>query len=276
MGASGNLSGMNWHDEGINMGGIPGAFGAEKGFRIYSNEQINDPNYQANRAMVAARIAEALGQRPTEMQTGYSDQWRAKQMGLSDQLQGVVNGTAGPSVAQQQLDQATNANNMAAASTAASSSQYGMDPAAAFKAALNQQAMNNQQAAGQAGLLRANEVAAARGQMAGLFDSARGADINTAQSQMSAEIQQREQLQQYVTQLMQMGYTEDQANYMARVQQQQFQQGSLAQQEAAKQGISTSNSAQGVQFGSTVVGGLLGGASAALGKPTPPTPKAGG
>ena len=269
MGASGNLSGMNWHDEGINMGGIPGAFGAEKGFRIYSNEQINDPNYQANRAMVAARIAEALGERPTEMQTGYSDQWRAKQMGLSDQLQGVVNGTAGPSVAQQQLDQATNANNMAAASTAASSSQYGMDPAAAFKAALNQQAMNNQQAAGQAGLLRANEVAAARGQMAGLFDSARGADINTAQSQMSAEIQQREQLQQYVTQLMQMGYTEDQANYMARVQQQQFQQGSLAQQEAAKQGISTSNSAQGVQFGSTVVGGLLGGAAAALGKPTP-------
>lgn len=24
MGASGNLNGMGWHDEGINMGGIPG------------------------------------------------------------------------------------------------------------------------------------------------------------------------------------------------------------------------------------------------------------
>lgn len=270
MGASGNLNGMGWHDEGVNMGGIPGAFGAEKGYRIYSNDPINDPNYQANRAMVAARIAEALGQKPIGMDTGYSDQWRAQQMGLANSLQGVVNGTGGPSVAEQQLAQATQANNAAAASTAASSSQYGMDPAAAFKAALTQQAMNNQQAIGQAGLVRANEVAAARGQLAGLYDSARGADVNMAQSQMAAAIQQREQLQQYVTQLMQMGYTEDQANYMARVQQQQFQQGSLAQQEAAKQGISTQNSAQGVQFGSTVVGGLLNGAAAALGKPGKP------
>lgn len=269
MGASGNLSGTNWHDEGINMGGIPGAFGAEKGYRIYSSDPINDPNYQANRDAVAARIAEATGQRPIELDRGYSDQFRLRQMGLADQLQGVVNGTAGPSVAQQQLDQATNENNMAAASTAASSSQYGMDPAAAFKAALTQQAMNNQQAVGQAGLLRANEVAEARGQLAGLFDSARGQDISQEQAALSAAIQQREALRQYVAQLMQMGYTEDQANYMAQIQQRQFNQGSLAQQEAAKQGISTQNSAQGVQFGSTVVGGLLNGAAAALGKPTP-------
>lgn len=267
MGASGNLNGVNWHDEGINMGGIPGAFGAEKGYRIYSADPLKDPNYEANRAMVAARMAEALGQKPIAMDTGYSDQWRMKQLGLADQLQAVANGTGGPSVAEQQLNQATNANNMAAASTAASSSQYGMDPAAAFKAALQQQAMNNQQAVGQAGLIRANEVAAARGQLAGLYDSARGTDANLQQAQMAAAISQREQLQQYVTQLMQMGYTEDQANYMAQVQQQQFNQGSLAQQEASKQGISTQNSAQGVQFGTAVVGGLLNGAASALGKP---------
>lgn len=270
MGAMGTLGGgIKWHDDGVNSGGIAGAFGAEKGYRIYTADPINDPNYQANRDAVAARIAEATGQRPIELDRGYSDQFRMRQMGLADQLQGVVNGTAGPSVAQQQLDQATNANNMAAASTAASSSQYGMDPAAAFKAALQQQAMNNQQAVGQAGLLRANEVAAARGQLAGLFDSARGQDISQEQAAFAAAIQQREALRQYVAQLMQMGYTEDQANYMAQIQQQQYSLGSQAQQEAAKQGISTQNSAQGVQFGSTVVGGLLNGAAAALGKPTP-------
>lgn len=264
---NGTVAGVNVQDQAVNYGGIPGAFGAERGYRIYSSDPINDPNYWSNRKAVADELARVRAEKAIELNQQNSGEFRLRQMGLADQLQGVVDGTGGPSVAQAQLDQATNANNMAAASTAASSSQYGMDPAAAFKAALQQQAMNNQNAAGQAGLLRANEVTAARGQLAGLFDSARGQDISQEQAALSAAIQQREQTRQYVAQLMQMGYTEDQAHMMAQVQQQQFQQGSLAQQEAAKQGISTANSAQGVQFGTTVIGGLLNGASAALGKP---------
>lgn len=264
---SGKTAGINWQDRDVNMGGIPGAFGAQRGYHVYSSDSIDDPNYQANRNMVAARMAEALGQRPIGMDTGYTDQWRLKQLGLADQLQGVVNGTAGPSVAEQQLAQATNANNAAAASTAASSSQYGMDPAAAFKAALNQQAMNNQQAVGQAALVRANEVAAARGQLGGLYDSARGTDAALQQAQMSAAIAQRAQLQQYVMQLMQMGYTEDQANYIAQIQQRQFQQSSLAQQEAASQGVNTQNTGQGLQFAQSLIGGGANAGAAALGNP---------
>lgn len=90
--------------------------------------------------------------------------------------------------------------------------------------------------------------------------------MSQAQSQMAAAIQQRAQQQAYVAQLMQMGYSEDQANYMAQIQQQQFQQGSLAQQEAAKQGVNTNNTAQPMKIVEGLVGGAANGAGGGIAK----------
>jgi hypothetical protein len=258
------VAGVNVTQDTVNAGGISGLWGDQRGYNIYSSDPLKDPNYESNRALVAKQLSDAMNQRPEQMYTGDADQWRGQQRQMAEMLQAVVAGS-GPSAAQEQLKAATGANNAAAASTAASTSQYGGNPAAAFKAALNQQAMNNQNAIGQSAQLRANEITAARGQLGQLMESSRGQDMSQAQSQMAAAIQQRAQQQAYVAQLMQMGYSEDQANYMAQIQQQQFQQGSLAQQEAAKQGVNTQNSAPAAALGAQVIGGAIGGIGSALG-----------
>lgn len=261
------VSGINVKQDKVNAGGISGLWGDERDYSVFSQPIWDDPNYAANRAAVAQQIAAAQGAPPEKLNTTGADQWRGDQRGLSQMLLAAANGTGGPSVAEQQLHSATDANNRAAASTAASVSNYGGNPAAAFKAALNQQAMNNQQAVGQTAMLRADEMATARGQLGQVLDSGRGQDMAQAQSELGAAVQQRQALDQYVQQLMQMGYNQDQANYMASLQQRQFQQVSLAQQEAAKHGINTANVAQGVQFGGQVIGALASAGGAALGKP---------
>lgn len=254
------VPGINVDQQKINAGGVSGLWGDEKDYNVFTSDPVADPNYAANRAWVSLQLGKALNQRPDELYTNDSAQWRGDQRGLSEMLFAAARGGV-PSVAEQQLHAATDANNRAAASTAASVSNYGGNPAAAFKAALNQQAMNNQQAVGQTAMLRADEMATARGQLGQVLDSGRGQDMAQAQAQLAASISQRQAQQQYIERLMAEGYSQDQANYMATIQQQQFQQGSLAQQEAAKHGISTANAGQGVGIGQMVVKGIAGAAS---------------
>lgn len=162
------IAGVNVTQDTVNAGGISGLWGDQRGYNIYSSDPLKDPNYESNRALVAKQLSDAMNQRPEQMYTGDADQWRGQQRQMAEMLQAVVAGS-GPSAAQEQLKAATGANNAAAASTAASTSQYGGNPAAAFKAALNQQAMNNQNAIGQSAQLRANEITAARGQLGQLM-----------------------------------------------------------------------------------------------------------
>lgn len=258
------VNGINVKDDKVNAGGLSGLWGDERDYSTFSSNPIDDPNYIANRSMVAQQLAGALNQRPDQIDYAGSNDWRDKQVGLAQNLQGVVNGTAGPSIAEVQMGRGVDASNNAATSLAASSSNFGMDPAAAFRAALNQQAMNNQNLVGQTGQLRAQEVAQARGQLGQVLDAGRGQDMSQAGAQLAAQMQQRAQQQQYIQQLMQMGYTEDQANYMAKVQQTQFQQGSLAQQEAGKHGVNTQNTSQGTQMLGQALGGAASGAAGAL------------
>jgi hypothetical protein len=263
-------TGVKVDDQKINAGGVSGLWGDQTDYNVFSADPMSDPNYVNNRTLVAQQLAAAFRQRPDELDVAGSNDWRNKQVDLAQNLQGVVNGTAGPSVAELQMGRGVDASNNAAASLAASSSNFGMDPAAAFRAALNQQAMNNQNLVGQTGQLRAQEVAQARGQLGQMYDSARSQDMSQAGAQLAAQMQSRQQQQQYINQLLEMGYTQDQANYMSQLQQQQFNVGSLAQQEAAKHGISTANSAQGIQAGSMllkgaamIAGGAAGGAAGA-------------
>lgn len=81
------------------------------------------------------------------------------------QLQDAANGQGGPSVAEQLLRRQTDQNNAATASAAAST--RGMNPALAARLALVQGAQNGQSSAGQAALLRAQEITTARGQLGG-------------------------------------------------------------------------------------------------------------
>lgn len=107
-------------------------------------------------------------------------EFRQGQEGLVSGLQGAIAGTD-PSVAAIMLRQATERNQ---------ANQFGMAQAAsggnvgfALRQAMLNSADINQQSIGQQALLRAQEIATARGQLGGVLDQARGTDVGLATSQ---------------------------------------------------------------------------------------------
>lgn len=107
-------------------------------------------------------------------------QFRQGQAGLASALQAQMAGQ-GPSLAQSQLQSATD-RNIAQAMALAGSQRGGANPAA-LRNIQNQAAMANQQAARQSAELMAQEQMAARGQLAGVLQGARGQDIGLATEQ---------------------------------------------------------------------------------------------
>jgi hypothetical protein len=107
-------------------------------------------------------------------------QFRGGQAGLVSGLQGAIAGTD-PSVAALMLRQATERNiaNQFAQAKAAT----GMNAGLAERQAMLGSADLNQQAIGQQALLRAQEIATARGQLGGVLDQGRTQDINLASQQ---------------------------------------------------------------------------------------------
>lgn len=105
-------------------------------------------------------------------------EFRARQNDLIGYLTGAIDGTA-PSVAKLQLDQATerNAANQLGLASAAS---RGGNSALALRTAANNIGLINQKAAADAALLRAQEIATARGQYGDVANAGRTADINLA------------------------------------------------------------------------------------------------
>lgn len=90
---------------------------------------------------------------------------------LAQQLLAQSQG-AGPNIANLQLQQATNQNNQQGA--AAVASQRGMNPALAARIIANQTATNNQNAAGQSGILRAQQQLAAQQGLANVYGQQAG------------------------------------------------------------------------------------------------------
>jgi hypothetical protein len=106
------------------------------------------------------------------------DQFREQQGQLAQSLFGTLSGQT-PSVAEQQLRQSTD-RNIANAYAMAQSGRY--NPAASRQAAMNA-GLANQQGAGQAAMLRAQEIANTQGMLGSLLGGARGQDISNFATQ---------------------------------------------------------------------------------------------
>lgn len=115
----------------------------------------------------------------TQLDTGNYNQDRSAQQALAGSLQGTINGTGGPSVAQLQQNQAFGQLAAQQAGQAAAAGRGGNQALAARTAMQNMGQLGSQQAA-QSALLRANEVATAQGQLGGLTSNMAGQDVNVA------------------------------------------------------------------------------------------------
>jgi len=127
-----------------------------------------------------AKLAQMAMAGNTSIDPTQQAQFRASQMGLTQGLEGAIAGRD-PSVAAIMLRQETERNiaNQYAMAQAATGQNAGL---AARQAAINSAGIN-QQSIGQQALLRAQEIATARGQLGGVLDSGRGQDIGLAGQQ---------------------------------------------------------------------------------------------
>ena len=146
-------------------------------------------------------------------------QIRQSQMGLVSGLEGAIAGKE-PSAAEIMLRNATDRN--VANQYALAQAATGMNTGLAQRTAMINAADASQQAIMQQALLRAQEIAAARGQLGGVLDSARGADIGLATNQ--AGLQQQANLANTGA-LNTSTLTQAQLSQQAAIQQAQLQQG---------------------------------------------------
>lgn len=105
-------------------------------------------------------------------------EFRQNQKTLLGYLNGAIDGTA-PSVAKLQLDEATQRNEANQLGLASAASRGG-NSALAMRTAANNIGMINQKAAADAALLRAQEIATARGQYGEVANSGRTTDVSIA------------------------------------------------------------------------------------------------
>ncbi|MEP6652757.1 MAG: hypothetical protein ABJA82_05335, partial [Myxococcales bacterium] len=105
-------------------------------------------------------------------------EFRQNQQTLLGYLNGAIDGTA-PSVAKLQLDEATQRNEANQLGLASAASRGG-NSALAMRTAANNIGMINQKAAADAALLRAQEIATARGQYGDVANSGRTTDVSIA------------------------------------------------------------------------------------------------
>ena len=153
-------------------------------------------------------------------QAGGNDPVRAQQLGLIQQLQDQAAGR-GPSLAQMQLQQATNQNMQQGRAMAAS--QRGLGGGAAARQIAGQRGSIGQQMAGQSAMARLQEQMAARGMLGQQLGGVRGQDM----SAMNALAQQAE------------------ANRRAQMEYQQLRsQNQNAFNQTASQNIKTANELQ--------------------------------
>lgn len=166
----------------------------------------------------------------------------ARQSALADQLEQQAAGK-GPSLAQLQLQQATQANAAQAASSVAS--QKGINPALAARMIMQNQQAANQQAAGQSAMTRMQEQMAARSMLGSALSAQRGQDI----SQQNASAQLMGSAGQLQGQQNQLGLTQAAENARLKMQ---------AQQINAQTAVANMQAQQGM------LGGLLGGIGGAM------------
>ena len=120
------------------------------------------------------------------------NQSRGAQMALLAQLQAQAAGR-GPSLAQMQLQQATDQNMQQAMSMGLSSQAQGMNPGSALRAASRARAGIQGQSAAQSAMLRLMEQQQAQQQLAGLSTNMRGQDLGVAGQQAGLDLNRQGQ-----------------------------------------------------------------------------------
>lgn len=137
------------------------------------------PMNQANTAVSSA----------TQMNMAPQQQTRDQQQQLGNMLMQSAEGK-GPSVAQAQLQQATDQN--IAQQQALAASMRGVNPAMAARLAANNSANAQQQAANQSAIIRAQEQQSAQGQLGNVLANTRGQDIGVATDAAQLEQQNKQ------------------------------------------------------------------------------------
>lgn len=145
------------------------------------------------------QINRRQAERSAMLDQSQSDQFRNQQMGLSEMAMAQARGE-GPSLAQMQLQQATDAN--IAAQMAAAGSMRGIQGGTAQRQLANQAAMAGQQAAQQAAQLRLAEQQQAQSFAAQLAQAARGQDLSAAEANLQSELQNRQLRDAFQTQML--------------------------------------------------------------------------
>lgn len=149
-------------------------------------QQLAAGQGRAAPTMSSARLGAAPTSVAAQMNTAQTDQDRAQQQALAQQLQAQAAGQ-GPSLAQSQLQQATDRN--ISQGLAMQASQRGANAGQGLRNVAQGTAIANQQAAQQSADLRMQEQMAARNQLAGTLQGMRGQDIGVSQEQ--AQLQQQ-------------------------------------------------------------------------------------
>lgn len=138
----------------------------------------------------APNVAQQQLQNPINQSQDQFNNNIANQGTLAQQLALQAQGQ-GPNPALSQLQQSTNANSQQAAAQAASTA--GINPALAARLAVDAGANANQQAAGQAATMRANQELGAQGQLANLYGQMGGQQIQN-QSTLQGALANQNQL----------------------------------------------------------------------------------
>ena len=185
-----------------------------------------------------------LRQGHTYINTENQNEWRQNQLQLMHDLQARARGEV-PSAAELTLRNAQQAN-IAAARGAAVSAE-GVSPAMALRAQMGGQTSANIAASQQAGIMRAQEQAAAEGRLSQLLAGARTQDIGLAQQQamldqqeksanLRAGISQRQMNNEMTKYYMNQGFSRDKAQMAANMAQQEL----IQQTYLSREGIAAS------------------------------------
>lgn len=206
----------------------------------FDASQWNNPYAAQQQQMIAQGNAYAKNRQTPAMDLTDSNQARAAQMGnyanVQNQYQGVLNGTQ-PSLAQQQLQQGmdTNLQNAMAMAVSRGGSRGANIRGAAYQAGQQGQAM-----AGQAAMLRSQELNDAR---SGLLNVAQGqGGVRTTDAGIAGQQQQAQLAQQQMNDQLTQYYTSQGLN----LQQAQWQANMDLQQQMAQQHTSAQSIKRGV------------------------------
>lgn len=202
------------------------------------NASFQDPRLEEALAGYQQNIAGAPGRAPAAWYQGRNQDLASA---LWAQSQGQ-----GPSIAQQQFNQATQ-QSLAAQQAAAASASTAANPALAQRSLAQQQAGMNQAAAGQSGLLRLQEQMQARGQLANVLGQGAGMAFQN-QGANDAMVQFYEQL----------AAGREEANRQAQIEKERIAAGAYGSAQGYQYGQNQGN--QGMA--GNLLGGILGGGSA--------------